>query len=512
MKTGNGTDLTKILRRTAALILAALMLLPAAACSEKPGQTDEQDAQDSPVSVSGTPADVETDAPETRQPNALPEKDWGGKTFRVIGQTNPTYSQFSNHEIDAEELTGDALNDAIFNRNLTIENRYNTLIEGDVSSQTAHDRLHQTVMAGDDTFHLAFCVSESIGSVVLRGDFQNIQDLDYVDYSKPWWNPEVNEQVSVAHRLYFTTSDFALSDKQRVNVLMYNKDLLADMGLEDPIPLVREGTWTVDVMTDWVEKTGQDVDGDGAMTDADRYGLTMDSYTAFKVFAFALGARIVAKDADDLPVLVMNSENMINVIDKTIALTCTPLGTLFCDEFSGKVDYDFWSVSSNVFKAGRGLFINGFTHSLSSLSDSDINYNVIPYPKFNEAQKDYYTLADKFAMLFGLPMTCKERDFAGFMLEALAWESTDTTLYTYYDISCKRKYMYDETGPEMLDITFSGIVYDPALIYSWGGLNMILADTIPKKRENVFASHYAREEKVAKKNIEKTLKKFEELG
>ena len=511
MKTGNGTCPAQTLRKTAALILAAVLLLPAAACSEK-NEPADPGAEGTPVSVSGTPEAPETDAPETRLPNALPEKDWGGKTFRVMGQTNPTYSQFSNHEIDAEELTGEALNDAIFNRNLTVENRYNALIEGDVSQQTAHDYLHKMVMAGDDSFHLAFSVSEAIGSVVTRGDFQTIEDLDYIDYSMPWWNIEVNEQVSVANRLYFTTSDFALSDKQRVNVLMYNKDLLNNLGLDDPIQLVREGTWTADVMTEWVEKTGLDVDGDGAMTDADQYGLTMDSYTAFKVFAFALGGRIVDKDADDLPVLVMNSENMINVIDKTIALTCTPLGTLFCDEFSGKVDYDYWAVAGRVFKAGRALFFNGFTHSLSSLSDSDVNYNVIPYPKYDESQPAYYTLADKFAMLFGLPTTCAERDFAGFMLEALSWESTDTTLYTYYDISCKRKYMYDETGPEMLDITFSGIVYDPALIYNWGGLNMILADTIPKKRENNFASIYAREEKVAKKNIEKTLKKFEELG
>ena len=497
--------------KTLSLLLAALMLLPAAACSDKGTQSSAPGEAGNPGAVNGTPSSVETDAPETRLPTALPEKDWGGKVFRVMGQTNPTYSQFSNHEIDADEMTGDALNDAIFNRNLTVETRYNTVIEGDVSQQNAHDYLHQLVMAGEDSFHLAFSVSEAIGSVVTRGDFQSIENLDYIDYTMPWWNLEVNEQVSVANRLYFTTSDFALSDKQRVNVLMYNKDLLTDLGLENPISLVREGSWTVDVMTDWVEKTGLDVDGDGAMTDADRYGLTMDSYTAFKVFAFALGGRIVDKDPDDLPVLVMNSEKMISVIDKTLALTCAPVGTLFCDEFAGKVDYDFWAVSGRVFKAGRALFFNGFTHSLSSLSDSDVNYNVIPYPKYDESQPAYYTLADKFAMLFGLPTTCAERDFAGFMLEALSWESTDTTLYTYYDISCKRKYMYDETGPEMLDITFSGIVYDPALIYGWGSLNMILADTIPRQKENVFASQYAKEEKIAKKNIEKTLKKFGEL-
>lgn len=172
--------------------------------------------------------------------------------------------------------------------------------------------------------------------------------------------------------------------------------------------------------------------------------------------------------------------------------------------------WDKWSVAGNVFKAGRALFINSFTHSLSSLSDSEVSYNVIPYPKLNEAQENYYTLSDLFAMFFAIPITCAESDFSAFMLEALSYESTDTTLYTYYDISCKRKYIYDETGPEMLDLIFSGIVYDQALIYSWGELNNIIADTIPKKKENVFSSQYASKEKSALAAMEKTIEQFTE--
>lgn len=495
-------------RRLFALILTLTLLLPTfSSCSDKGTESAPEN-----TGTAENTLNPEVEPEETERKSSLPDKDWGGRAFRVMGQTNPTYSQFSTHELYAAELTGEALNDAVFNRNLTIEYRYNIVFDVDETAETTPGPLHKMVLAGEDRFDLAFCASNQIGGVVLQGDFQDISHLDYVDYANPWWNEEVNQQISMAGHLYFTSSDYSLSDKQRVNVLMYNKDLLADMGFEDPIPMVREGTWTIDVMTDWVEKTGADLDGDGQMTDQDRYGLTMDSYNAFKTFVFALGGRIIDKDADDLPIIVMESDEMVTVIDKVIALTCTPQGTLFCNDFKGKVGYDYWDVSGNVFRAGRGLFINAFTHSLAYYSNSDVNFNVIPYPKKDEAQEAYYTLADLFAMLFGIPKTCGDREFTGFMLEALSWESTETTLHTYYDINCKRKYMYDETGPEMLDITFAGVVYDPALIYSWGTLNDILAYTIPEKGENVFASTYARTSKLAVKNMEKTIQQFSEIG
>lgn len=488
------------LKRILILLLATMTLLPS--CGNSTVETTNTDT---------TTDTTETAPEETELTTKLPDTDWEGREYRVLGQTDRDgYAQFSTHEIAAEELTGDALNDAVFNRNTTIEDRYNVTIVANEESHRTADTLSKLVAAGEDLYHLTFSMQQEIGSLVLKGNLQDMTELPYIDYSMPWWNEDVNKQVSIAHKLYFTTSDFSLSDKQRVNVMMYNTDLLNDFGLPDPIEMVREGTWVIDTMTEWCELVGADVDGDGQMTDADRYGLTMDSYNAFKTFVYASNGRIIGKDSDDLPAIVMNSDAMLNAIDKVVALTCNQSYALFCNDFNGKVDYSYWSVAGNVFKAGRALFTNMFTHSLSSMSDSEVNYNVIPYPKLNEAQENYYTLSDLFAMFFAIPITCAESDFSAFMLEALSYESTDTTLYTYYDISCKRKYIYDETGPEMLDLIFSGIVYDQALIYSWGELNNIIADTIPNKKENVFSSQYASKEKAALAAMEKTVEKFTE--
>ena len=196
-------------------------------------------------------------------------------------------------------------------------------------------------------------------------------------------------------------------------------------------------------MLEMITKVSSDIDGDGKMTDLDRYGLGMDSYLSFYTFYAAMGGTMVGRDENDLPTLIMNNEHNISIIEKLTALTLNTDIAFFCNDFNGKVDYDFWYVSSNMFSAGRELFMSAFPHMLKAVSAStDVNfdYGVVPFPKYDEAQKKYLTIPDCYhSMVLIIPATNTDTDFAGFMLEALSAESTYTTL-RYYEVSCKTKY------------------------------------------------------------------------
>lgn len=113
------------------------------------------------------------------------------------------------------------------------------------------------------------------------------------------------------------------------------------------------------------------------------------------------------------------------------------------------------------------------------------------------------------AMLFAIPVTCSDPDFTGFMLEALSAASTDTTLEAYYEVSCKTKYTYDPDSAAMLDITFDGIRYEPAVIYSISGLSDIFT-SLGSKQSTAFASTYASIEKSALADLDKLIEDFSE--
>ena len=56
--------------------------------------------------------------------------------------------------------------------------------------------------------------------------FHDINGVDYIDFSSDYWNPEVNAALSYRNKLYFTTSDFSLRDKNRTYILIYNLSLI----------------------------------------------------------------------------------------------------------------------------------------------------------------------------------------------------------------------------------------------------------------------------------------------
>ena len=58
------------------------------------------------------------------------------------------------------------------------------------------------------------------------------------------------------------------------------------------------------------------------------------------------------------------------------------------------------------------------------------------------------------------------------------------------------------------DIIFNGITYDLGAIYDWGQINTLLKDTIPNKKENIFASEYAKREPKALSAMQKTIDEY----
>ncbi len=487
--------------RITSIALLAAMLTTAAACGETTPPDDSVDDTTSSQSVETTVPEITSD---------LPDKDWGGEEFMVLGQEDANYSQFQNFEIYAESENGEVVNDAIFRRNSTLEDKYNVKISQTLVTTPASE-LSKTITAGEDLYDLAFVKSIEITSPALQGYFYDLYNVEYIDFDKPWWNPDVNEAVELCGKLFFTTSDFSLRDKNRVYIMTHNRDMLVDYNLTPIVDLVREGTWTIDKMTEYSKAVAADLDGNGMLPVEDRWGLTMDSTNVFGLLLYSSGNRILSSNSNGELELVMNNERMISAIDKIISVVCDEDSAFYCERWNGKVDYDYWSASSKTFKAGNSLLNCAFPHSLKTYSaDCTFDYGIIPPPKYDEEQEKYLSLADPHAMLFAIPSSSATPDFSGFMLEALSYASDDV-LNAYYEITCKTKYTYDPDSAEMLDIIFDGIVFDIGYIMDIGGLKSISND-IANSGENTFASLYASKESSALKKLDEIAEKVAEIG
>lgn len=119
-----------------------------ASCGNDSGKTnDTTDAQ------TGT----ESESIEESTGPSFPEIDMEGKKFTIFAEGWASFDPLSINDIMAEELTGDSLNDAIYNRNVKVEKQYNCKVSflevGDTIA--AHNQLKQSVMAADQSYDIA---------------------------------------------------------------------------------------------------------------------------------------------------------------------------------------------------------------------------------------------------------------------------------------------------------------------------------------------------------------------
>ena len=150
------------------LLILAAMAVQLIACGSEPSGNSETTAD------SGTTA-----APETEKPFAdnLGEYDFGGKDFTMLVRTSRA------DDLCPEEATGDVVNDAIYNRNAKIADRFNVTIK----SVTLDDdgSLWNKTLEGDamsDSGDYDLVMPDYWWGCETRGVFLNLLDYDELDF------------------------------------------------------------------------------------------------------------------------------------------------------------------------------------------------------------------------------------------------------------------------------------------------------------------------------------------
>jgi len=92
---------------------------------------------------------------------------------------------------------------------------------------------------------------------------------------------------------------------------------------------------------------------------------------------------------------------------------------------------------------------------------------VLPYPKYDTAQKNYVTGAIDQLSVYSLPVTLplEDYEFVGIMMEALNAESYKTVYPAYFDGALKGRYSTDENMSKVVDLIVEGRMFDLAFMY-----------------------------------------------
>lgn len=486
----------KTMRWISLLLCIAALVCLVAGCGKK----DEQ-----PPASTSDPQQPPPSGQTEGWVSSLPDRDLELKSFRILGRNGGANAQFSNFEFDAE-ADGSLINDAVFARNDRLETRYNFVVEYS-SSENVNADVQVLYAAEEDTYDLVVYQVSLVQPHASTGYLTDLFGLPWLDFSAPCWNETANQQLSFMNKLYFTTSDYLLLDKNRTYLNIYNRELARNNGLGYLEDLVKNGTWTYEKFLEVEELLTTELDGIDGHSSNDGFGLVMDSYNAFVPFVYGGGFRLSSKSNDDLLVLTGTEGRATDIIDYALRITCDTDMAMFCNDYNNN-----WAIANDTFYARRALitttFLSVFDTSMSE--KCDFEYGFLPFPKLEESQEAYYTVPDtQHSQVFAVPTFVQDKDFAGFVLQLFSEASTDTTLEVFYEEKCKLQNSYDPLCAEMLDVIFENIVYDAVLVGDFGGLCTLLKSELPSKKLNVFSGMYRTRSTVAEEELNQLVEAYQ---
>ena len=476
-------------KRALTLLLLLALIISGSACGSTP--SGDSDTTKDTTTESETTTEYVPDFPDI----TLNDEE-------IVFLTENRDDIYSCREIYAESETGELINDSVYKRNIKIEERFKVKITEERANGAA-SQAQRSIMAGDDSYDVVMPYMNDSISNALNGLYMNLYDVPNLELDSPWWDQRANDSLTVDGNLYFTTGDISILDNECTMVIFFNKQIIENSKLESPYDLVKSGKWTMEKFFGMAEEAASDLNGDSQMNiEDDQFGLFCQDNVPHSLW-FGSGERISTVDKNGTIRLTMNTARSAEIIPYILEK---------CQSDSIAKMYD-WSddgfrKSVAAFNGGRILFAGWSLADISYIRDCKYDFGILPYPKYDENQSEYYNLISTILVPgVSIPVTNKEPEKAGLILEAMAYYSVDTLTAAYYDNALHTRYVRDEESGDMLDIIFATRVYDLGFISNVGGLGQVIGSLYRGKQTN-FASTYESMSSAAEVALEKLTESF----
>ena len=473
----------KYTKRVLVLLLCAAMLL--SACGK-----DTQSETESTTDMD-TVQHIETEPEETTRATM---RDNLPSDLRYNGETVVYYVRGDENciaEFRIEEMTGEVVNDALYQRNIDVSERLNVKLETAVGNGwqaygATIGAIRASIQASDGAYDVIAGWSAQIPSLSLEGLFLDAQTIPYLDLEMPWWNQSCRTELKIGNRLFFVTGDLTQTIIESMYVYTFNQKVADNLGIEDPYTVVNEGRWTLDYVRKQTADLGTDRNGDGKMDKYDSWGLA--TYQVNGMDNYMQGARVsmMGRDADDVPVLDVDMDRMTSLVEKVYAL-CFENPGCYVEEGG---NYD---ITYAVFKADRALYTTMMMSQVrTELADMESDFGILPYPKLDETQSAYGTRVQDGLTIFAVPIDCQKVEITGAVMEAMAAENYRKVTPAVYDVAMKTKYSRDPASAAMIDLIQQSVLINFESIYneSIGSPWFVMRDLMGKKSRD-FTSYWA---------------------
>ena len=488
-------------KRILAALLAVLTVLPLlVACGDKASDGGDGDGGELTKTESIVGEDVK----------------FPGETFTVLCREDNAWGEHL-YEIAADEDATELVNEAVYKRNLEVEERFeleelkaypipgqwdvyddfiNTFRNSILSNSGSFDLImsHQAYMALDPA---------------LNELYYNYYELPYIkdNLDASYYYENIVDQMTINNKLYFLVGDYSLTYWEYCYVLYFNKVLAENNNIEDLYTLVKDGKWTFDKLLELSKGKWTDLDGDSYPGEGDSFGYVSDINNTPDAFEEHFDIPLTGRDENDNVIFNVDQGKMVTMLEKFVEFKQTD--DTWMKYLSSDVTIDQNPVDK-IFREGRSLFYHATLERAQDFRGMETDFGIIPYPKWDEKQEGYYTHSQDGYSVAVVPMDVTNPEKSGAVLDVLTAISSETVIPAYYDMALKDKYSRDDQSGEMLDIIREGFSTSFNYFYAQAlGSCGFIRNLINQDNTN-FVSFYAVQGKGYERNLKKLLEAYED--
>ena len=496
-------------RMLSLLVCLALLASVFAACSEGTPETGtDGTAAQNPGTVTGVDPNVpeETEPTRATTPDSLPDDlDFDGTTLNIY-----SFGLENCQKYDClGELTGDVALDAVYNRNLTVEERLDVklnFVEGSADWDAFPNAVSTVMQAGTDDYDLIVEESSRLFEQSIRGFYLDLMTVDYIDLTQPWWYTDMMAESQLDNtKRFFLNGDICLTVLMGASTMYFNKPLFTDHfgDVNALYDSVLDGTWTYDKFAEYCRAIYTDSNGNGEVDEDDLMGFRFEQWGIPNFLSMSTGLTYVTRDEEGLPILDIYNENGIKWGQTLYRLLYTDNISAMCSK-------------QDTFIGQKSLFYPGMFETAFALRDVSFEYGILPYPKLDESLDYLCGAATANGCGVAIPTAANPAKIgaAAATVEALCAESYRRVVPAWYDTALKIKYSDATIDSRMVDIIYEHInspfimMADKAL-----GIGSIFTNAVfGSSNDGAFASWYAKNQKSIDKKLEKAIQMYKSLS
>lgn len=308
--------------------------------------------------------------------DSLPEGlNFGGDKLTFLYWNDAPFADFE------AETSGDKILNAIYTRNVEVSDRLGITFEWvGIPGNTKNRESFATTVQGSTNSNSGDFDIVSAHSLVgqdlfVRDLLTNLNEVYYLDFSKPWWPGQLTEAATVGKKLGFASGDISTNMLWYMTVMFYNVSLAQTYGIEDLHDVVLSGKWTLEKMENVIKNTYLDVNTSGVKDVGDRFGFYCPS-TTIDSFLFGSGISVIDHDENGMPKVSddYGSEKTIKLVER--------LCTMFYDTSDAMTASAYNGMS---FADGDYVLYSNYAHNAANtFKDVTFDMSVLPFPKYDE--------------------------------------------------------------------------------------------------------------------------------